>query len=172
MWNYKVRRKARPAASKPILPATTRSFPLLGGDAECRTGNGKMGQTGRTDQCGPFGLSFLFLSDILHLHPVVSSFEPRFPPLSPFQFVSTTHGSECLHPLWSMFYNFPQTEVLLLGVQSRSDNKGPIFSPSSYYVSGSAVCYKHEEVGIKSFVPFHFGETQIPLLKSFSRADY
>ena len=43
-------------------------------------------------------------------------------------------------------------------------------SPSSNYVSGSAVCYKYEEVAIKSSVSFYFRVTKIPFLKSFSRA--
>ena len=42
--------------------------------------------------------------------------------------------------------------------------------PISHYISGSAVCYKHEEVAIKSSVPFHFRATKITFLKSFSQA--
>ena len=39
-----------------------------------------------------------------------------------------------------------------------------------HYISGSAVCYTHEDVAIKSSVPFHFRATKIPFMKSFSRA--
>ena len=55
-------------------------------------------------------------------------------------------------------------------VTQNENGRATSSQPSSNYISGSAVCYKHEEVAIKSIVPFHFRATKIPFLKSFSRA--
>ena len=46
-------------------------------DTECLTGNGITGWIGHTGQCSPFGPLFHFPWDILHPHPVVSSFITR-----------------------------------------------------------------------------------------------
>ena len=55
-------------------------------------------------------------------------------------------------------------------VTQNENGRATSSQPSSNYISGSAVCYKHEEVAIKSSVPLHFRMTKIPFLKSFSRA--
>ena len=53
-------------------------LPLLpDGDAECHTGNGKMGRTGHTRQCSPFSLLFHFLCAI----PCPHAAAPFFPAL-------------------------------------------------------------------------------------------
>ena len=61
--------------SSRLLPSPSQlSWPLCvqGGDVNSNTGNGFIGRTGRSGQCGPFVPLFHFLCDILRPHPVVT----------------------------------------------------------------------------------------------------